>query len=939
MFSPRCPSSHKVACKTAMHQNVAFQARLLAAFAFAFVGALTVPTTAPAAGLPARAAIERSAQTGFVRFVGSAAGRPLPRPAGFTAASAPSAVGRAFLRKNAAAFGLAAADGLRTGRTFAQPGGATTVRYQQVIDGVPVLAGEFAVTLDSENRILSVGGEALPHASVATTPLVDVAEAARRAEAAVVKADAVPAGDLSSESAGLQILDARLIGGREAPQSRLVWSLEVRSATRVEVRRQVYVDAESGVVVLTIDQTHELKNRSVCDANNVATPANPRTTCTAPTLTEGGSTAGKNADVLNAYDYAGATYDLYSGLFGRDSLDGAGMPLKSTVKYCEAGSPCPYANAFWDGRQMYYGQGFPVADDVVGHELTHGVTDFTSSLLYFMESGAINESMSDIFGEAVDQLTAGANDAAADKWKLGESVPGFGAVRDMANPPAFGDPDRMGSAFYDKGDTDSGGVHTNSGVNNKAAFLIADGGTFNSRTVSGLGLTKMLRVYYAVATGFLTSGSDYADLGSYLVQACTNLVGTSGVVTADCAQVGAAVDATEMQTVDVGAPPEAVTCSGGLVPRNAFFDDMEGVINWSKETDSGLLADNAWDFSDLYATSGDWALVGPDPSALGDHSAALISGVTVPTGGFLRIRHYHFFETSGTSYWDGGWVEYKSGAGPWTTLTPEGGYPGTIRSTAPADNPQKGHPAFIAGTRGYTSARFSLAGLAGQAVRLRFRIASDSSGAGDGWFIDDVRVYRCVDPTPPDTTIVGGPADGSTISERSPQFTFAASEPGSSFECKLDTAPDFSLCPSPYTPSALADGTHRLEVRARDVDDNVDASPAVRTFAVQGPTTTTTTTTTPPNPTPAGSQPILRVQLLRGKVKSALRKATFKWRATGNVGAARFECKLDKGKWKRCKPPVTYAKLRPGKHVFRVRARDARNERSTVVTLKFRVQA
>jgi bacillolysin len=913
-----------------MHQIPVLPARLL--FALALIGAVTVPTTAAAAGFPARAALERSAQTGSVRFVGAPAGRPIARPAGFTATSAPGAVGRAFLRENAAAFGLAAADGLRTGRTFPQPGGATTVRYQQVVGGVPVLAGAFAVTLDRENRILSVGGEALPHASVATTPLVDVAGATRRAEAAVAKADGLPAGDLSAESDGLQILDPRLIGGPGAPLPRLVWSLAVRSATQVEVVRQVYVDAETGVVVLTLDQTHEIKNRSVCDANNVMTPA--PVDCTAPTLTEGDSRAGKNPDVLNAYDYAGATYDLYSSLFGRDSLDGAGMALKSTVKYCEVGSPCPYENAFWDGTQMYYGQGYAVADDVVGHELTHGVTEFSSGLLYFMESGAINESLSDVFGEAVDQLTPGADDDPVDKWKVGESVPGFpGGIRDMANPPAspFFDPDRMGSTNYYKLNADSGGVHKNSGVNNKAAFLIADGGTFNGRTVTALGLPKMLRVYYAAQTGLLTSGSDYADLGSYLVQACTNLIGTNGFVAADCAQVQTAVDATEMQTVDVGVPPEAVTCSTGLVPRNAFFDDMEGVVNWSKESESPFITDNNnWGPDDFYATSGDWALVGPGPTGLGDHSAALINAVTIPAGGFLRIRHFYSFEADGTSYWDGGWVEYKVGAGPWTTLTPEGGYPGTIRSTAPADNPQKGHLAFVSGTRGYTSARFSLAALAGQAVRLRFRIATDSVNEGAGWFIDDVRVYRCVDPTPPDTTIASGPTEGATVAERSPQFTFVASEPGSTFECKLDAAPDFTACPNPYAPPALADGSHRLEVRAHDVDDNVDPSPAVRTFAVKEPVTTTITPTPP--------LPVLRIQLLRGKVTAALRKATFRWRATGNVGKARFECRLDKRKWKRCKPPLTIKKLKPGKHKLSVRALDSRNKRSAVVTLRFRVR-
>src|SRR6476620_5352850 len=131
---------------------------------------------------------------------------------------------------------------------------------------------------------------------------------------------------------------------------------------------------------------------------------------------------------------------------------------------------------------MVYGDGFPV-DDVVGHELTHGVTDFESSLFYFAQSGAINESLSDVFGEFIDlsNTAGGGNDSAAARWKIGEDI---GAFRDMKNPPAFGDPDMMQSANYFSGPGDNAGVHTNSGVNNKAAFLMTDGGTFNGKTVT-----------------------------------------------------------------------------------------------------------------------------------------------------------------------------------------------------------------------------------------------------------------------------------------------------------------------------------------------------------------------------------------------------------------------------------------------------------------------
>src|SRR3990172_13390344 len=134
--------------------------------------------------------------------------------------------------------------------------------------------------------------------------------------------------------------------------------------------------------------------------------------------------------------------------------------------------------------------GFPMADDVVGHELTHGVTQYESNLFYYYQSGAINESFSDLWGEFIDLTNLTGSDGPSDRWLMGEDVTNYGAIRDMENPPAFGDPDRMLSANYYKGAGDRGGVHINSGVNNKAVFLMTDGGTFNGYTVGALGIDK-----------------------------------------------------------------------------------------------------------------------------------------------------------------------------------------------------------------------------------------------------------------------------------------------------------------------------------------------------------------------------------------------------------------------------------------------------------------
>lgn len=101
-------------------------------------------------------------------------------------------------------------------------------------------------------------------------------------------------------------------------------------------------------------------------------------------------------EVKNAYDYAAKTYDFYNDVLGRDSIDDAGMTLISTVNYCprnssDTGDVCPYENAFWNGEQMVYGATYAGADDVVAHELTHGVTEKDNALFYYYQSGAINK--------------------------------------------------------------------------------------------------------------------------------------------------------------------------------------------------------------------------------------------------------------------------------------------------------------------------------------------------------------------------------------------------------------------------------------------------------------------------------------------------------------------------------------------------------------------
>jgi bacillolysin len=334
----------------------------------------------------------------------------------------------------------------------------------------------------------------------------------------------------------LSVYDPKLLESSDAP-ARLVWRMEVTPVEPAAVREFVLVDAQTGDIALQFNEIAEAKNRQTYTASQ------KKTLPGISLCTEAAGCSGNDQDTILAHQYAGDTYDFYFNNLGRDSLDGAGLPLISTAHFDKN-----YQNAFWSGKQMVYGDGLAV-DDVVAHELTHGVTQYTSGLVYYAQSGAINESFSDVFGELIDLSNNAGTDTAETRWLIGEDIPSLGVIRNMANPPAYNDPDKVTSPLYYKGAADNAGVHINSGVNNKAAYLMTDGGTFNGKTVTGLGLFKVSKIYYEVQTKLLTSGSSYNDLYNALNQGCSNLIGTAGITADDCQQVRNATDAVEMNAV------------------------------------------------------------------------------------------------------------------------------------------------------------------------------------------------------------------------------------------------------------------------------------------------------------------------------------------------------------------------------------------------------
>jgi Zn-dependent metalloprotease len=272
-----------------------------------------------------------------------------------------------------------------------------------------------------------------------------------------------------------------------------------------------------------------------------------------------GDPASSDPAVNEAYDGSGITYDLFSNIYGRNSIDNNGLELDSTVHY-EKG----YDNAFWDGQQMVYGDGdedlpadqrlfnrFTAALDVIAHELTHGVTQYEANLNYVSQAGALNESISDVFGSLAKQYQRGQTADQAD-WIIGEglftpNVNGVG-IRSMKSPgsayddPVLGkDPQPMHMDHYVNTLEDNGGIHINSGIPNHAFYIVA-------REIGGFAWEKAGAIWYRALTEKLKLDSNFTDAANLTYQAAADLFGNGSLeqkaVQSGWAAVGITVAAT-----------------------------------------------------------------------------------------------------------------------------------------------------------------------------------------------------------------------------------------------------------------------------------------------------------------------------------------------------------------------------------------------------------
>ena len=396
-------------------------------------------------------------------------------------------------------------------------------------------------------------------------------------------------------------------------------------------------------------------------------------------------------NALDAHWGVEMTYDYYKTTFNRNSVDNNGYALYS---YVNRGGILYNNNAGWDGTAMNYGKRTNAGNatgngvtgiDVTGHELTHGVTQNTSALVYANESGAMNESMSDCMGKSV-QFFAKPTDI---NWQLSNDMGWI--IRDMSNPNAYSQPDTYKGTFWVSGGADNGGVHTNSGVGNFMFYLLVTGGSGtndngDSYSVQGIGIAKADQILYRTNTVYLTPNAVYADWRAACISAATDLYGATsnevkqvknawhavGVGDADggityCTSKGLSTANEWINLVNFAGSDYVSGNNGGYGDFTSVVSDVVAGQNTTLQIRagfSGAVRKEAWTVYIDYNGDGDFSDAGEKVgSAAVTSSAILTKSFKIPKTakvGLTRMRiqmHYNTIVTDPCATFDQGEVE------------------------------------------------------------------------------------------------------------------------------------------------------------------------------------------------------------------------------------------------------------------------------------------
>lgn len=506
-----------------------------------------------------------------VRFLGF----DLPWPA--AAHDSPTNRALAFLQEYADLLGIAEPASQLVIQRMAATENDAHVFFAQRPGGVEVLGGEIAVHL-TDRSILGMNGAYLPQTPPNPVAKVDLARAKEAAEVAGLSEGAASVlGDpnLVYFNAALLMTPAERSVRSLDDQTHLAWRLTVRQKDGRHA--QHLVDAADARVLLRIPLDHDhAAQEDILISSAVGTASGAG--CGFPNLVdwfdENGQLPGTAPDAEGRLAFAEVqrTYDYFFDRYHRHSWDGAEAQIRVILDV----STWARNAAFIQGCGHFVFGDNMVTRDIVAHEFTHGVTGTSSRLIYLNQSGALNESYSDVFGAMVDDAN----------WTIGEGS-ALGVLRNMENPRQFTScspatppqcvrhPDHFND--YRNITWDSGGVHINSGIPNRAAVLIAAGGTHNGITVRGLGRGKTGQLYYDVLTQGLTAASGLMTARNATVQQARTYVlqNRHGFTTQDVCEIVKAFAAVGLGGSDLDQDGVLDECDNCQMTANSGQQDSD----------------------------------------------------------------------------------------------------------------------------------------------------------------------------------------------------------------------------------------------------------------------------------------------------------------------------------------------------------------------------
>ena len=354
--------------------------------------------------------------------------------------------------------------------------GGSVVSIEQRFNGIPVLGGSMTAELDGEGNIVTLIGSPLNLENVTTTPAISGQTAFNSALVDLGVSGA------ALEEVQLIIINLEKLTGKVADDiTQLAYKVTLSHGN--DPGTSIYfVDAQTAGVIYSYNNLHTAVEPHIYTVGNDFTL--PGTLLKSPGYED--PLFSSNADAVLLAQHLDEVTTYFSLAHNLDDLGSAGnTTLEASVDYGAIGANL----AFWTGGQIGFSTGY-VGLDLAAHEYTHAIIDNRTELIYAEQPGALNESLSDVFAALIDDAD----------WTIGEGLPG-GILRSLENPKLYGQPDYI-SDFVETS-SDNGGVHDNSGILNKAAYLIANGGTHRQVVVAGIGREKLGKLCYSALASLL----------------------------------------------------------------------------------------------------------------------------------------------------------------------------------------------------------------------------------------------------------------------------------------------------------------------------------------------------------------------------------------------------------------------------------------------------